>query len=106
MITTEADGELVIQLPREIIDSLDDDGADLEYIVYVDEIEEFADEENDADIRTLTIPFANQSEQVDIVGTSMVPEFGAITAIVLGVAIVGIIAATAAYGRTRFMPGA
>jgi predicted secreted protein with PEFG-CTERM motif len=106
MITTEEDGELVIQLPRDVIDSTDDAGADLEYIVYVDEIEEFADEENDADIRTLTIPFANQSEQVDIVGTSMVPEFGAITAIVLGVAIVGIIAATAAYGRTRFMPGA
>jgi hypothetical protein len=105
MITTEEDGELVIQLPRDIIDSTDDAGADLEYIVYVDEIEEFADEDNAADVRTLTIPFANQSEQVDIVGTSMVPEFGAITAIVLAVAIVGIIAATAVYGRTRFMPG-
>ena len=74
-------------------------------IVYVDEIEEFADEDNTADVRTLTIPFVNQSEQVDILGTSMVLEFGAITAIVLAVAIVGIIAATAVYGRTRFMSG-
>jgi hypothetical protein len=105
MITTEEDGELVIQLPREVIDSLDDAGADLEYIVYVDEIEEFPDEESTADTRTLTIPFAFQSEQVDIVGTTMVPEFGALTAIVMGVAIVGIIAATAIYGKSRFLPG-
>jgi predicted secreted protein with PEFG-CTERM motif len=106
MITTEDDGELVIQLPREVIDSTDDAGADLEYIVYVDEIEEFPDEEIAGDVRTLTIPFAFQSEQVDIVGTSMVPEFGAISAIVLAVAIVGIIAATAMYGKSRFLPRA
>jgi predicted secreted protein with PEFG-CTERM motif len=103
MITTEADGELVIQLPREIIDSLDDDGADLEYIVYVDEIEEFPDDDFGDDVRTLTIPFANQSEQVDIVGTTLVPEFGAIAAIVLASAIAGIIAA-ARYGKFSFLP--
>jgi predicted secreted protein with PEFG-CTERM motif len=103
MITTEADGELVIQLPREIIDSLDDDGADLEYIVYVDEIEEFPDDDFGDDVRTLTIPFANQSEQIDIVGTTLVPEFGAIAAIVLASAIAGIIAA-ARYGKFSFLP--
>lgn len=104
MITTEEDGELTIQVPREVMDSLDDSGADLEYIVYVDEIEEFPDDDFGTEVRTLTIPFAFQSEQVDIVGTSMVPEFGAISAIVLGVAIVGIIVATTMYGKSRFLP--
>ncbi len=102
MITTEEDGELTIQLPREVINSLDDSGADLEYIVYVDEIEEFPDDDFGTEVRTLTIPFAYQSEQIDILGTSIVPEFGAVSAIVLGVAVVGIIAATAMYGR--FLP--
>lgn len=106
MITTEADGELTIQIPREVMDSLNDDGTDLEYIVYVDEIEEFPDDDFGADVRTLTIPFADQSEQIDILGTEIVPEFGAVAAVVLAVAIVGIIAATTRYGKFSFLPKA
>lgn len=97
MITAEEDGELAIQLPREVIDSKDN-GGDEDYIVYVDEIMDFADDDYGEEVRTLIIPFWAQAEQIDIMGTQVIPEFGAIAAIVLAVAIVGIIVATTKYG--------
>jgi predicted secreted protein with PEFG-CTERM motif len=53
----------------------------------------------------LTIPFEAGAEEIEIVGTWIIPEFGAIAAIVLAVAIVGIIVATARYGKfNNFAP--
>ncbi|MGI0021132.1 MAG: CHRD domain-containing protein, partial [Nitrososphaera sp.] len=98
MITADEDGELTIQLPREIIDSVEN-GEDADYLVFVDEVEDFADDDFGEEIRTLTIPFPAQSEQIDFVGTTVIPEFGAVAAIVLAVAIVGIIVATTRSGR-------
>lgn len=104
MITADSDGELTIRLPRAVMDSLNDDGTDAEYIVFVDEIEEFPEDDMGEEIRTLTIPFSAGSEQIDIVGTFLAPEFGAIAAIILAVAIVGIIVATTRYSKFSFLP--
>ncbi len=103
MITSTEDGELTIQLPREIIDSVEN-GEDADYLVFVDEVEDFPDDDFGEEIRTLTIPFQAQTEQIDFVGTTVVPEFGAIAAIVLAVAIVGIIVATTRSGKFSFLP--
>lgn len=101
MITAEEDGELVIQLPREVADSADTSG-DSDYVVLVDGVEsESVDDDMGEDVRTLTIPFTAEAQQIDIRGTFVVPEFGAIGAIVLAVAIVGIIAATAMYSNFK-----
>ena len=104
MITADSDGELTIRLPRAVMDSLNDDGTDAEYIVFVDEIEEFPEDDMGEEIRTLTIPFSAGSEQIDIVGTFLAPEFGTIAAIILAVAIVGIIVATTRYSKFSFLP--
>jgi predicted secreted protein with PEFG-CTERM motif len=56
------------------------------------------------DVRELAIPFFENSETVEIVGTYLAPEFGAIAAIVLAVAIVGIIVATSRSGKFSFLP--
>jgi predicted secreted protein with PEFG-CTERM motif len=103
-INATADGQLKIQLPRNITDAKNDNGTDSDFNIFVDEIEDFADDDHGASTRTLTIPFAAQSEQIDIVGTVLVPEFGAIAAIVLAVAIVGIIVATTRYSKFSFLP--
>jgi predicted secreted protein with PEFG-CTERM motif len=103
MITSEGDGELSLQLPREIVDSVEN-GQDVDYLVYVDEVEDFADDDYGEEIRTLSVPFPAGTEQIDFVGTMVVPEFGAIAAVVLAVAIVGIIVATSRSGRFSFMP--
>ncbi len=104
MIIAEQDGELTIQLPRNIIDSVED-SEDANYVVIVDDVEESADDDFGDEVRILTIPFASQSKQIDIIGTFVVPEFGAIAAIVLAVAIVSIIVATTRYSnKFSFLP--
>lgn len=103
MITSDGDGELSLQLPREIVDSVEN-GQDVDYLVYVDEVEDFADDDYGEEIRTLTVPFPAGTEQIDFVGTMVIPEFGAIAAVVFAVAIVGIIVATTRSGRFSFMP--
>ncbi len=68
-ITAEQDGELTIQLSREMIDSVSGD-HDLDYMVFVDEMLESAEDDFGADVRTLTIPFSEGSELIDIVSAS------------------------------------
>jgi predicted secreted protein with PEFG-CTERM motif len=68
-ITAEQDGELQIQLPREMIDSVAGE-QDLDYIVFVDEIQEYAEDDFGEEVRTLTIPFVNGSRLIDIVSAS------------------------------------
>jgi predicted secreted protein with PEFG-CTERM motif len=103
-ITATNQGQLTLQLPRSIMDS-SDNGGDLDYIVFVDELESLEVEDDfGASVRTLTIDFEAESEQIDIIGTFLVPEFGTITAIILAVSIVGIIIATARYSKFSFLP--
>ena len=73
MITADSEGELMIQLPREMIDSTADE-EDIDYMVFVDEqIELFAEDDFGEEVRTLTIPFFEGSEVIDIVSASVVP---------------------------------
>ena len=74
-ITGVEDGELTIQLPRDIADSVDENGDDTSYMVLVDGTEE-PDTVDDfgEDVRTLTIPFTAESEQIDITETFLVLE--------------------------------
>ena len=103
MITADAAGQLTIKLPRNVTDSVEND-EDVPFIVFVDE-QEFEPEDDMGETeRILVIDFEEGSEQIDIVGTFMIPEFGAIAAIVLAVAIVGIIVATTRYSKFSFLP--
>lgn len=101
-ITADGDGQLVLMIPTKVAK------ADKSFQVMVDgEDVPAADvkDDNGKTVRQLTIPFHEGSETVDIVGTFMVPEFGAIAAIVLAIAIVGIIVATTRYsGKFNFGP--
>ena len=104
-ISTTGNGELTVELPRDVMQALSvpdvaTGGSDIDYEVFVDTIHETGvDDEKSADARVLTIPFEQGAEEIEIVGSWIVPEFGAIAAIVLAVAIVGIIVATARYGK-------
>jgi predicted secreted protein with PEFG-CTERM motif len=82
-------------------------GTDAEYVVFADGVEAVVDEEENpaTGTRELSIDFEAGTEEIEVVGTWIVPEFGAIAAIVLAVAIVGIIVATARYGKLNsFLP--
>ena len=102
-IDSTDDGELTITLPRELIDSMDMGGEDTNFIVLVDLAEEEFDETTTEADRTLTIPFQNGAEEIEIIGTFVIPEFGTVAVLVLAVAIISIVAVTTR-SRLGIMP--
>jgi len=89
------DGQLTITLPRALIDAVLPDGGDDQFFVLVDGEERVFDETKTPTDRTLTIAFEKGAEEIEIIGTFVVPEFGTIAALILAVAIISIIAVSA-----------
>jgi len=109
-IVTSSDGNLDINLPRNSIDSINNQGEDIEFIVLMYEGNseipiqtDFRKVEVGNDFRSIDIPIKNGDTKIKIVGTHVVPEFGTIAMIVLAVAIVSIIAVSAK-SRLSIMP--
>ena len=91
-IETSSDGELTITLPRELIDAIGPDGSEDTFFVLIDGEEVDFDETTTSTDRTLTIPFPDGAEEIEIIGSFVVPEFGTIAALILAIAIISIIA--------------
>ena len=89
-IETFSDGDLLITLPKTVIDTSEGD-----FFVLVDGEETVFYAEQTPDSWTLRIPFYNGSEEIEIIGTFVIPEFGTIAAIILAVAITSIIVISA-----------
>jgi predicted secreted protein with PEFG-CTERM motif len=103
-IKTTGDGVLTITLPRALINSTAA-GQDDKYVVMVDGQEEsgFQEISTTPTDRTLSIPFADGTEEIEIIGTQIIPEFGPIAALVFAIAIISIVAVSAKTGL-RFTP--
>ena len=103
-IQTTGDGVLTITLPRALIDSKNSDGTDKPYVVSNDgQMAQFNETGTTGTDRTLVIPFKNGTQQITIMGTFVIPEFGPIAALVLAIAIVSIITISKKTGL-RFIP--
>ena len=109
-IATSSDGNLNLNLPRESIDSVNNSGQDIDFIVLMYEGNsqipiqtDFKKVETGDEFRSINIPVKNGDTKIEIVGTHVVPEFGTIAMIVLAVAIVSIIAVSAK-SRLSIMP--
>lgn len=87
-------GTLEITLPRVIIDSKIN-GDDAEFIVLIDGEETVVTEEDTATSRTLSIPVPTGTEEIDIIGTQVIPEFG----IFVGLVLISSLAMTIAMSR-------
>ena len=88
------DGSITLTIPRSILDASINNGDD-EFFVLVDGEEvDFEEIVTDTD-RTLTIGFLAGTEQIEIIGTFVIPEFGTIAAMILAVAIISIVAISA-----------
>jgi len=85
-IKTDCDGELTITLPKDVIDT-DEEG----FFILVDGDETNHKSSSVGEFWTLTIPFSYGSEEIEIIGTYVIPEFGTIAALVLILAISSII---------------
>src|ERR671910_391009 len=99
-INSMSNGTLAVRLPREVIDSKTVEGSDADFAAFIDnaEYEQPGEIEPAEDTRTLLIGFPAGAGSIDVIGTSVIPEFNTIAVIVLAVAIVGIVIATARHG--------
>ncbi len=88
------DGSITLTIPRSVLDATIN-GEDDDFFVLVDGEEVDFDETTTSTDRTLTIEFPAGAEEIEIIGTFVVPEFGTIAAMILAVAIISIIAISA-----------
>ena len=91
--TTDA-GSITLTIPRTVLDA-SINGGDDEFFVLIDGEEVDFEEIRTSDTRTLSIDFLAGTEQIEIIGTFVVPEFGTIAAMILAVAIISIVAISA-----------
>ena len=89
-IDSVTNGTLAIILPREVIDAKLGEEDD-KFFVIVDGEEVSFDETKSGNERTLTINYPAGAEELEIIGTSVVPEFGAITVAILMISIISVI---------------
>ena len=84
-------GRIVLDLPREFIDAEKQNGKDETYIVLINGIETTHKESiGHTDYRTLTIDF-NEDSKIEIIGTYVIPEFGAIAMMIMIIGILTVI---------------
>ena len=85
-IETYSDGELRVTFPKDVIDT-DEEG----FFILVDGVETVHDAIPNSENWSFVIPFSYGSEEIEIIGTFVIPEFGTIAALILVVAISSII---------------
>jgi predicted secreted protein with PEFG-CTERM motif len=87
-------GSITLTIPRSVLDATINEEDD-EFFVLVDGEEVDFEQITTSTDRTLTIDFLAGTEQIEIIGTFVIPEFGTIAAMILAVAIISIIAISA-----------
>jgi predicted secreted protein with PEFG-CTERM motif len=104
-IDATQDGTLTLVLPREVIDAVEA-GSDIKYVVATEDIDTGAEGTIDVregtstgEYRTLVIDYDEGTDLIEIQGTNVVPEFGTLSAIVLAIAILSIVALTAKFSN-------
>jgi len=95
-------GSITVTLPRDVIDAtINGEDDDLFVIVDGEEVD-FEESKTSAD-RTLTIEFPAGTEEIEIIGSFVVPEFGTIAVMIFAIAIISIIAVSSR-SRLSIMP--
>ena len=100
---SKANGKLTIQLPRNLIDSKKQGNQDSPYVIFEDSqpSQNIQEIKSNSQARTLAIDFDKGTDVIEIAGSKMLPEFGTASAIVLAIAIMGIIMASMRYKHNR-----
>ena len=93
-IDATSDGSLTLTIPRSVLDATMN-GEDDDFFILIDGEEVEFDETTSSTDRTITIEFPAGAEEIEIIGTFVIPEFGTIAAMILAVAIISIIAVSA-----------
>lgn len=89
-IDATTNGVINLHIPRLLIDAKTEGNQDDSFIVLIDdeEIQTPAEEPTDFNHRLLKIPFLKGDSRLEIIGTTIIPEFSGVTSIVLIIAFV------------------
>ena len=90
-ITSSSDGDLTLTMPRSLIDAKASTGDD-QFFVLVDGADTDFNETKTNTDRTVTVSIPEGTQQVEVIGTQVVPEFGGLSFVVLVIAIISIVA--------------
>ena len=90
-IESTDDGSITLTIPRSVLDATINSEDD-QFFVLVDGEEVDFEEIATSTERTLIINFLAGAEEIEIIGTFVIPEFGTIAAMILAVAIISIVA--------------
>ncbi len=98
MVQATQNGDLIVSLPRELIDAKiqsEEDNDDV-FIVIVNrmEINYFEEIETTSSHRTLKIPLSQADQEILIIGTKIIPEFGVLVVSTLVLAVASVILIT------------
>lgn len=90
VISTDA-GSLTMSMPRTLIDAKSGN-ADDQFIVLVDGADtDFNESKATTSDRTVTVAFPEGTEQIEIIGTQVVPEFGGISLAILALTVLFVV---------------
>ncbi|MDE1815512.1 MAG: PEFG-CTERM sorting domain-containing protein [Thaumarchaeota archaeon] len=101
LINSTSDGNLVVDMPRSLIDAKAGANDD-NFIVLVDDTYTSFHETKTGTDRTLSIAFNGGTERIEIIGTQVLPEFGSVSVAILAMSVVSIVVISA---RSRFKFG-
>ena len=97
-VSSTSNGKLIIELPRNVVDSKKQGNVDDNFAVFEDGQYAVDDEiRTNAQSRTLMVGFDNGTSVIEITGTHIVPEFATVAVAVFAIATIGIIVATSKY---------
>ena len=89
-LNSTSDGNLIIDLPRTLIDAKAGANDD-QFIVLVDDTYTDFHESKTSTDRTLSIAFTDGTQRIEVIGTQVVPEFGSLSFVILTVSILSMV---------------
>jgi predicted secreted protein with PEFG-CTERM motif len=94
-INSLEDGKIILELPRESIDAEKQNGKDEKFIILINNSQTTYEEiQSDSTVRKIEINFEKEDSEIQIIGTHVIPEFGAIVIIILTIGIMASILLT------------
>lgn len=101
-VDTKSSGMLHLQIQRLLLDAKKSSNSDESFLVFVDgdEITSFQEGNSDYEYRILDIPIVNGDTKIEIIGTTVIPEFENISSLVMVLAI-GLVTAVSILSKTR-----
>ncbi|QMU54396.1 MAG: PEFG-CTERM sorting domain-containing protein [Nitrosopumilus sp.] len=95
LIESADEGIITLELPREFIGAEKQDKKDDIFIILIDGVEvEYEEKTVHSESRIITINFEPNDSKIEVIGTYVIPEFGAIAVMILIVGITSIIILT------------